>query len=119
MITKLEPGQIFVFGANRAGRHGAGAARQAMLMFGAKYGIGEGMTGNSYAFPTLGEHLEQLPMSDMERSRDRLYVCCRDNPGKQFLLTKVGCGLAGYRESDMRDLFMDAPGNLILPEDWK
>lgn len=119
IITKLKPNQIFVFGSNLAGRHGAGAARQAKLHFGAVYGVGEGLTGQSYAFPTLGRQLEKIPLHWLEQSRDRLYECCFANPEKQFLLTKVGCGLAGYEEAIMRDLFRHPPENLVLPEDWR
>ena len=118
MITKLAPNEVFVFGSNLAGRHGAGAARQAFKQFGAVMGVGEGLRGQSYAFPTLGRDLCQLPISRMEESRDQLYSVCADFPNKQFLLTKVGCGLAGHPEAIMRGLFTDAPANLILPEDW-
>jgi hypothetical protein len=119
MITKLQPNEVFVFGSNLAGRHGAGAARQAKLSFGAVWGVGEGLTGQSYAFPTLGPSLGGLPMEALKVSRDLLYECCLANPDKRFLLTKVGCGLAGYREERMRALFACPPENLILPEDWR
>ena len=119
MITSLKPNQLLVFGSNLAGRHGAGAAKQAHDQFGAQYGVGEGITGQSYAFPTLGMRLEQLPMADLCAARDRLYKCCSIFPSTEFLLTKVGCGLAGYPESEMRALFVDPPANLILPEDWR
>ncbi len=118
-ITKLEPNEIFVFGSNLAGRHGAGAARQAWREFGAKWGIGEGFTGQCYAFPTLDENLQQLPMERLEQARDRLYQTCRSFTGWRFLLTKVGCGLAGYPEAQMRALFAQPEPNLILPEDWR
>ena len=119
MITKLEPNEIFVFGSNLAGRHGAGAAKQAHDFFGAEYGVGEGLTGQCYAFPTLDGQLRRLPIAALEDSRDRLYRCCNANPDKRFLLTKVGCGMAGYPEDTMRGLFTDPPANLILPEDWR
>jgi hypothetical protein len=118
IITKLNPNEIFVFGSNMAGRHGAGAARQAAEMFGAKYGVGEGLTGQCYAFPTLDRHLQQVSESELRHSRDILYAVCIARPDKRFLLTKVGCGLAGYPEDTMRALFSEAPANLILPEDW-
>ena len=119
MITKLEPNQIFVFGSNLAGRHGAGAAKQAYDQFGAEYGVGQGITGRAYAFPTLGMRLEKLPAWMLCYARDRLYSTCAAYPENEFLLTKVGCGLAGYAESDMRSLFTNPPANLILPEDWR
>ncbi len=125
MIMKLAPNEIFVFGSNTAGRHGRGAALQALQQFGAVYGVGEGLTGQTYAFPTLdgsNGKLIQLPHCALQASRDRLYECCEANPGKRFLLTKVGCGLAGYAEFEIVSLFSyppHRPENLILPEDWE
>lgn len=120
-ITKLDANEIFVFGSNTAGRHGRGAAKQALDQFGAVYGVGEGITGQCYAFPTLdGSNgtLTQLPMQAMQRSRDRLYDICTTLPELSFLLTKVGCGLAGYPEELMQSLFTDPPQNLVLPLGW-
>ena len=119
MITSLNHDEFFVFGSNLAGRHGAGAALQARDHFGAQYGIGEGITGRSYAFPSLDEHLRQRTRRKLEASRDRLYKACAEYASYRFLLTKVGCGLGGYEENYMRSLFTDAPNNLILPEDWR
>jgi hypothetical protein len=119
MITSLKLNEIFVFGSNLAGRHGRGAALQAAKDFGAKYGIGEGLTGQCYAFPTLTQSFKQRTRSSLERSRDLLYDCCENHPRLTFLLTKVGCGLGGYNEEDMMSLFKDPPDNLILPEEWK
>lgn len=118
MIVALQPKEIFVFGSNLAGRHGAGAARQAASSFGAEYGVGEGMTGQCYALPTLKGDLTQRSEDDLVGSIVLLYEACLANPHLRFLLTKVGCGLAGYSESYMRSLFIDPPKNLILPEDW-
>lgn len=118
MITRLGPNQIFVFGSNLAGLHNGGAARQAHEKFEAKIGIGEGLTGRSYAFPTLDSALNQLHPGELERSRDNLYRVVRLNPDKEFLLTKVGCGIAGFPEKQMRALFKDVPSNVTLPPDW-
>ncbi len=119
MITTLEPNQVFVFGSNLAGRHGAGAALQAAKQFGARYGVGEGLTGQCYAFPTLDANLNQLPMPRLIEARDLLYQTAELRPQLEFLLTKVGCGLAGFDEGTMRALFNNPPNNLILPEDWR
>ncbi len=119
MITVLQPNEVFVFGSNTRGAHGKGAAKQAYRDFGAKWGIGEGLTGQSYAFPTLDGRLRQLPVQDLVASVKRLYACCAAHPNKRFMLTKVGCGLAGYPEATMRGLFREPPHNLVLPEDWK
>ncbi len=133
MITSLGHNDVFVFGSNRGGIHGAGAARQARLQFGAEMGVGEGLTGQAYAFPTLDEHLQSVPLHDLVASRNLLYKTAREHPELIFLMTKVGCGLAGREESEMRALlsrpeehadgvivpYVDRPSNIILPEDWR
>lgn len=118
-ITELPEGCVFVFGSNLAGQHGGGAARQAHMEFGAKLGCSEGMTGQCYAFPTLNQAYGRLPMTRLEEARDNLYWTCEQNPERRFLLTKVGCGIAGYPEETMRGLFVDPPINLVLPEEWR
>ena len=118
-IARLEPNEIFVFGSNEAGQHGGGAALQAHFQFGAELGCGEGLTGQSYAFPTLDANLKQLPWRSLVDARDRLYWACVQNFETRFLLTKVGCGIAGYEEDRMRSLFRNPPANLILPADWE
>lgn len=120
MITSLRENQIFVFGSNLAGSHAGGAALQAKEKFGAVEGVGIGMRGQSYAFPTLDENLRRLPRQRLRTGKFYLYVTCKANPEKEFLLTKVGCGIAGYDEDYMRSLFSgNRPPNLILPEDWR
>jgi len=118
-IEKLEPNQVFVFGSNLAGRHGAGAARVALEKFGAKYGIGEGLQGQSYAFPTLDSYFRKVPVLTLKMAVYNLYQTCHLNPDKEFLLTKVGCGIAGFDEDYMKSLFYEPrPANLIFPEGW-
>jgi len=122
-ITTLKHNEIFVFGSNTAGRHGRGAALQAKEQFGAVYGVGEGLTGQCYAFPTLewiNGKLEKFvfPAISLEQHREKLYKCCLDNPDKTFLLTKVGCGLAGYDETFICQFFRFPPTNLVVPDDW-
>lgn len=118
MINKLKDNQIFVFGSNLAGNHMGGAALQAKEKFGAEDGVGEGLIGQSYAFPTLGYELEKLTERELVRSRDNLYKCAVENPDKEFLLTKVGCGIAGYPEEQMASLFANLPENVVLPVTW-
>lgn len=118
-ITKLDPGEIFVFGSNTAGRHGMGAARQAAQKFGAEYGVGEGLTGRCCAFPTLDDNLQQLSWARLVLAKDRFLMCAKGNPHKRFLVTKLGCGLAGYSEDYMASLFsFSVPDNVVLPEGW-
>ena len=120
MITELKENEIFVFGSNLAGLHGGGAARQAFDLFDAQWGIGEGLTGKCYAFPTLDGKGDKRPEEDLLESIRKFYHCAEENPQKIFLLTKVGCGIAGYQEEYMCKLFMvlEAPKNVTKPESW-
>lgn len=118
MITVLQPNQIFVFGSNLAGRHEGGAARQAHQQFGAEWGIGEGLTGQCYALPTLTANFEKRADEQLTSSIERFFETAGQHPDKDFLLTKVGCGIAGYDESYIRAKFVNAPSNVKLPDDW-
>jgi hypothetical protein len=119
MIYHLEPHQVFIFGSNLAGRHAGGSAKQAREQFGAEEGIGEGMTNQCYAFPTLNADFSKRTESELRESVLRLCITAQDNPDKDFLLTKVGCGIAGYPEEYMKKLFVGMSENVILPDDWK
>lgn len=115
-IKTLEPNQIFVFGSNLNGYHAGGAARTAKQKFGAIEGIGEGLAGQSYAFPTLYNNMEKLSDSDILISAYRLYKCAIENPDKDFLVTKVGCGIAGYKIEEIKRVFEEVKlKNIILP----
>lgn len=118
MITSLKENQVFIFGSNLNGAHGAGAARQAHDDFGAEYGVGEGLTGQSYAFPTLDRNMQKVTPEALEVSRDKLFAFAQANSQLEFLLTKVGCGLAGFPKEEMQSLFDVVPDNIIKPNDW-
>lgn len=117
MITNLKENQVFVFGSNELGEHIGGAAKQA-LQFGAINGVGEGLMEQSYAFPTLDRSFQKRSRNKLMVSVYKLYMTCKQNPNKEFLLTKVGCGIAGFEEKFMAKLFRNAPSNLVLPEGW-
>ncbi len=117
-IETLAVGEIFVFGSNRAGRHGAGAAKTAVDKFGARYGIGEGMQGRSYAIPTKDSHLATLPVAAIGRHVARFLAHARKSPQLTFLVTKIGCGLAGYNARHVAPLFQNVPPNVILPKEF-
>lgn len=120
MIQKLEPGQIIVVGTNTEGSHWGGAATQAYKDFGLGWGVGEGINGYSYAFPTLeGKSMRPRSKKELEESVQKLYATCNRLHKLEFLLTKVGCGIAGFEESFIKSLFKNPPKNLTLPEDWK
>jgi hypothetical protein len=118
VITSLEDKEVFVFGANMAGAHAGGAALQAFEQFGAEWGVGEGLTGHCYAFPTLNEKMERHGDGELHCIKHAFYRCVNAHPELTFLLTKVGCGIAGYDENIMRKLFSDAPKNVIKPAGW-
>lgn len=117
-ITDLQPNEVFVFGSNLAGKHLGGAAKAARELFGAEMGVGEGLSGQTYAFPTLERDFNKRGIRGLEAARDRLAATARALPEKSFLLTKVGCGIAGYSEEEMKPLFADMPSNVIKPKGW-
>lgn len=110
--------RIFVFGSNRAGRHGAGAALHARTNYGAVYGVGEGRTGRAYAIPTKSETLEALPLAAVEDHVLTFLDYAHDHPELTFQVTRIGCGLAGYRDEHIAPMFAGAPANCELPNEW-
>jgi len=111
LITALNPGEIFVFGSNALGMHAGGAARFALDHFGAEWGVGEGLQGQSYAIPTM-EGLDSLKLAV-----DRFIAFASQHPEYKFLVTPIGCGIAGYRESQIGPMFAHAAAlpNVYLP----
>jgi hypothetical protein len=110
--------EIFVFGSNLAGRHGKGAALDARKIYGAGYGVGFGLTGDSYAIPTKGYNLETLPLEIIAQYVVQFKDFAANNPHYSFKVTRIGCGLAGYKDADISPMFKDAPSNCILPDEW-
>lgn len=111
--------EIFVFGSNLAGRHGKGAALTAYRQYGAIYGQGHGLQGNSYAIPTKDENLKTLPLHKIVKYVDQFIRFAKLNPDLKFKVTAIGTGLAGYDESDIAPMFATAPENCILPVGWR
>lgn len=112
---------IFVFGSNKAGIHGAGAAKYALEHEGAEMGIGEGIVGNSYALPTKGHKIEFIPLEEVEHAVTRFievaeYWALR---GAEFKVTQVGCGLGGFTKEQIAPLFKAAPDNCYFDEEWR
>lgn len=108
---------VFVFGSNLSGRHGKGAALEARNKFGAVYGIGEGRTGNAYAIPTKDERLRPRTLEEVRMSVDRFLEYAASHPDIDFLVTRIGCGLAGFDPRDIAPMFGGAPSNCQIP-DW-
>jgi hypothetical protein len=105
---------IFVFGSNRAGRHGKGDALTARLHHSAIYGQGEGLQGSSYGLPTKNEYIQSLPLAEVEKSVNRFLEFARAHPELNFNVAAVGCRLAGFKPEQIAPLFKDAPPNCYL-----
>lgn len=110
-IISLLPGQIFVFGSNCFGHHAGGAARFALDHFSAVWGQGEGLQGQSYAIPTM-EGIENIGPAV-----DRFIAFAKEHQEMSFLVTPIGCGIAGYRADEIAPFFKQAVemGNVYLP----
>ena len=109
---------IFVFGSNSAGIMGAGAAKYALDHCGAKMYKGEGLCGHSYALPTKDRKIRTLPLEEIEKSVKKFFECAASLPNRKFYVTRVGCGLAGYRDDQIAPMFKDAPSNCYFPLEW-
>lgn len=115
VITSLAPGEVFVFGSNLAGMHGGGAARVAMQRFGAVWGQGVGLQGQSYAIPTMQGGVETI-----RPYVDEFIAFARSHPELRFYVTRIGCGIAGFQDCEIAPLFAGALGvaNIVLPESF-
>lgn len=114
-----DTGQVFVFGSNLSGYHGGGAARAAHRLYGADWGVAEGVTGRSYAIPTVKEHIAgPLGLDDIRAAVGRFIDFAQAHPEREFFVTRVGCGLAGHRDEDIAPMFAAAPSNCSLPSQW-
>ena len=107
---------IFVFGSNSAGRHGAGAASYARNHWGAIYGHGEGRQGQAYGIPTKDHVLATRSLERIKISVDTFLEYARAHSGLRFLVSEIGCGLAGYTPKYIAPLFADAPTNCVLTD---
>ena len=116
-INHLEPDEVFVFGSNLAGAHGGGAAAAAHMFFGAVWGQGVGLQGQSYAIPTMQGGVETI-----KPYVDDFIKFALEHPEKRFLVTPIGCGIAGFTPEEIAPLFHGAVNleNVSLPESfWK
>lgn len=114
-ISALNPGEIFVFGSNLAGAHGGGAAHIACQRFGAIWGQGVGLQGQSYAIPTMQGGVETI-----KPYVDEFILFAEQHPEYKFLVTRIGCGIAGFRDEEIAPLFAAALDveNVILPREF-
>ena len=114
-ISALRNNEIFVFGSNLQGQHGGGAALAAYRNFGAVWGEGVGLHGQTYAIPTMHGGTEEI-----RPYVDEFIQFARENPTLKFLVTRIGCGIAGFTDQEMAPLFREAMDveNVYLPELW-
>lgn len=114
-ISKLGPNEIFVFGSNLQGRHAGGAARIALNRFGAIFGQGVGLQGNTYAIPTMQGGVETI-----KPYVDEFIEFAKEHPELTFYVTKIGCGIAGFSMEEIAPLFSNAIGikNIRLPKEF-
>ena len=114
-ITDLKPDEVFVFGSNLAGMHGGGAARVAFRQFGAVMGCGVGLRGHSYAIPTMQGGVETI-----KPYVDDFIAFAKSHPELFFYVTRIGCGIAGFKDKEIAPLFSAAMDveNVCLPESF-
>ena len=114
-IKHLEANEIFVFGSNLQGMHAGGAARTAQMLFGAIYGQGVGLQGQSYAIPTMHGGVK-----DIEPYVNQFIQFASEHPELFFYVTPIGCGIAGFSPSEIAPLFKDCltMKNVALPKSF-
>ena len=114
-VTRLRPNEVFVFGSNLRGLHGGGTAYTAYRRFGAIMGQGYGLQGQSFAIPTMQGGVETI-----RPYVNAFILYAIDHPKLTFLVTRIGCGMAGFTDAEISPLFAKAHGmkNIVLPEGW-
>ena len=115
-ITSLGPNEVFVFGSNIRGQHLGGAARVAFDKFGAVWGQGTGLQGQSYAIPTMEGGVDYVA-----GYVDEFILFAKAHPELFFWVTRIGCGIAGFRDDEIAPLFAAAADleNVALPESFR
>lgn len=119
IINSLAEDTVFVFGSNLAGTHAGGAAKMALIHFGAVKGVGRGWAGQSYAIPTMNEHLQQMPLSHIESYIEDFKIYTKNHPKNKYFLTSVGCGVAGYKVEEIAPMFKGISRNVIFPVSFR
>ena len=114
-IEELSTNEIFVFGSNLQGLHDGGAARMARERFGAIMGQGVGLQGQSYAIPTMQDGIDAI-----KPYIDDFITFAKTHANLHFIVTRVGCGIAGFRDEDIAPLFQEATSltNVSLPKEF-
>ena len=114
-IRELKENEIFVFGSNLEGMHGGGAARLAYEKFGAIWGQGIGLQGQSYGIPTMHGGVDVI-----KPYVDEFIGFSKSHPELTFLVTRIGCGIAGFRDEEIAPLFKECieMENVCLPKSF-
>lgn len=122
IIKELKENEVFVFGSNRQGRHGKGAALTACTKFGAIYGQSSGLQGNSYAIITkeLRSNFEPVSLQEIKQGIDNFIIFAKDNKDLIFYVVELGCNLAYFKCEEIAPLFKEALNidNIYLPENF-
>jgi hypothetical protein len=118
-ISSLKSNQVFVFGSNTEGKHGEGAAQQA-VKYGAVMGQARGIMGQSYGIVTkdLNKGVRSVPLTSIEQEVKEFLAYANSQPNKEFLVTPIGVGLTGYTVQEIAPMFQDYPENVILPQEF-
>ena len=111
--------QVFVFGSNESGIHGAGAALYAYKKKGARYGVGFGRAGQSFAIPTKDTYIQTLDLETISMYVQGFLAYAKSQYNTPFKITRIGCGLAGYKDEEIAPLFKGASHNCFFDEAWK
>jgi hypothetical protein len=111
-IQELAENEIFVFGSNKDGLHYSGAAKLAHEKFGAEWGVGNGLAGKTYAINTMSG------IDVIEHDVDLFLLRVKKHPNKVFLVTEIGCGIAGYKPKEIAPFFKNCPKNVHLPKSF-
>ena len=131
-IKKLKENEVFVFGSNESGIHAGGAARIAFEDFGAVWGVGYGLEGQTFALPTKDKEIITLPLPKVKTYLKDFIQFVYHNPQLKFYLTKIGCGLAGFTIEEIKTILWEGieefetkdpirytfPSNLIIPKEF-
>lgn len=119
IVKNLPEDTVFVFGSNMAGQHAGGAARTALEHFGAMQGVGRGWSGQSYAIPTMNEHLQQMPLSQIQHYIDDFKIYTKNHAKMTYFITSIGCGVAGYKTEEIAPMFKGISHNVIFPHSFR
>jgi hypothetical protein len=110
---------VWVFGSNLFGAHHGEAAKVAVEKFGAQEGISRGLTGRAYAIPTADRNGDPISLELIAQLVAKFIEHAHLNYAVQFFVTRIGCGIVGYKDKDIAPMFKAAPPNCNLPEQWR